>query len=292
MSSRKISIISFLLLVTMVFVSGCGKSSSNNAPPAATPVYKVEYLPGTGMNAPIQGKTAFQIKITKQSDNSAATGLSPTLTLTMHMTNGDSHATPVDSVKESGTPGTYDCTAYYLMASGPTMGTWEMKVTVGNETTTFNPDVAMAMGSDTVRAILYGVDDIVTNMSGTSYNKYYIFRDGMIGAAMPTMKLYITHGENMMMDFKAVSMGSVLSSPTGTVTSMTVQASLDGGSTWSPATDNANGHWSIPGMMGLVSGQTCTITVKLSVNAQDKTTDGKAPSGANAYATFLVTPGM
>ena len=133
MSLRTFSIISFLLLFTIAFVAGCGKSSSDTA----SPVYKVEYLPGTGMNAPIQGKTAFQLKISKQSDGSPATGLSPALTLKMHMTNGDSHATPVDSVKESSTPGTYDCTVYYLMASGPTMGTWEMNVTVGNETSVF-----------------------------------------------------------------------------------------------------------------------------------------------------------
>jgi hypothetical protein len=278
-----------LLPALLALLGACGSSSSTNT---ASPVYKIEYLPGTGMNAPVQGKTVFQLKITKQSDGSAATGLNPSLTVMMHMTNGDSHATPVDSVTESGTPGTYDCTVYYLMASGPTMGTWDMNITVGGETTTFHPDVAMAMGSDTVRTTLYGSDDIITAMSGTTYNKYYIFRDGMVSASMPMLKLYFSHSENMMMDFTSVSVGSVLSNPTGTVTSMTVQASLDGGTTWVPSVDDANGHWSIAGLTGLVSGQTSTIYVKLAVNGQDKTTDGAAPSSTNAYATFLVTPGM
>jgi hypothetical protein len=290
MKTIKRLLLAMLLMVLLALLGACGTSSSDTA--TASPVYKVEYLPGTGMNAPVQGKTVFQLKITKQSDGSAATGLNPSLTLVMHMINGDSHATPVDSVKESGTPGTYDCTVYYLMASGPTMGTWDMNFTVGGETTIFHPDVAMAMGSETVRTTLYGSDDIVTALSGTTYNKYYIFRDGMISAAMPTLKLFLSHSENMMMNFKSVSVGSVLSNPTGTVTSMTVQASPDGGSTWVAGVDDANGHWSITGLMGLVSGQTSTIYVKVTVNGQDKTTDGAAPSSTNAYATFLVTPGM
>ncbi len=283
---RIFSVIFPVVIVMLLFVSGCGKSSSD----PASPVYKVEYVPGTGMNAPVQGKTVYQLKITRQSDGSAATGLAPTLTMTMFMINGDKHSTPADAVKESATPGYYDCTVYYLMASGPTMGTWEMKVSVAGETTTINPDVAMAMGSDTVRATLYGSDDIVSGMSGTTYNKYYIFRDGMTSQSMPTLKLYISHAEDMMMDFKAASEGSVLSSPTDTVATMTIQASMDGGSTWIPGIDNTNGHWSVPGLTGLVTGQTSTIYVKLNVNSQDKTTDGNTASSSNNYATFIVTP--
>jgi hypothetical protein len=112
----------------------------------------------------------------------------------------------------------------------------------------------------------------------------------MISQTMPTLKLYISHAENMMMDFKAASLGSVLSSPTGTVTTMIIQASLDGGSTWISGIDNLNGHWSVPGLTGLITGQTSTIYVKLNVNGQDKTTDGNAASGSNASATFIVTP--
>jgi hypothetical protein len=285
MQFKKTLVLMLAAAAILALAAACGTSSSSNN--GASPVYNVEYIPGTGMNAPVQGKTTFQIRITKQSDGSAATGLNPTMTLMMHMTSGGNHATPVESVKESTTPGTYDCTVYYLMASGPTMGTWEMNVTVNGETTTFHPDVAMAMGSDNVRATLYGADDLVT---GTTYNKYYLFRDGPVSAATPTLKLYISHGEDMMLDFKAVSMGSVLSS--GIVTSMTVQASSDGGATWFTATDNTNGHWSVSGFSNIVSSQTTTIYVKLNVNSQDKTTDGADESGANGYATFYVTPGM
>jgi hypothetical protein len=46
----------------------------------------------------------------------------------------------------------------------------------------------------------------------------------------------------------------------------------------------------MPGLTGLVSGQTNTIYVRVNVNGEDKTTDGNAASGANAYAAFAVMP--
>ncbi len=277
-----------IAVVTVFSAAGCGSSSSDNS---TVNVYKVQYLPGTGMNAPVQGKTVFQLNITKQSDGSPATGLTPALAFTMHMTNGDMHSTPLESVTEAGTPGMYDCTVYYLMASGPTMGTWNMAVTVNGETTTFTPDVGMAMGADTVRALLYGPDDIVSSMSGTQYNKYYLFSDGPVSAASPTFKLYISHGEDMMMTFQPVSIGSVLSSPTGTVTTMTVQASTNNtfASNVVSGADDGNGHWSMTGITDLATAGTHTIYVKLQVNGQDKTTNGAAASGTNAYQTFVVT---
>lgn len=285
---HRISVWNILFVIALSLIAACGNSSSD----PASAVYKVAYLPGTGMNSPTQGKTVFQLKITRQSDGSPATGLNPSLTLTMHMANGHTHATPVDSITESGTAGVYDCTVYYLMASGANMGTWEMNVMVNGETTKFYPDVAMAMGSDNFSATLYGASDIVTGMSGTSYNKYYIFRDGMASASMGTLDLYFSHSENMMMDFTAVSDGSVLSSPTSTITSLIVSASTDSTFASGVATgiDHAHGHWTLSGLTNLVSAQTTTVYVKLNVNGQDKTTNGDPASGINAYATFFVTP--
>ncbi len=284
---HRLRVWNLLFIIALSFTAACGSSSSDPAPVG----YKVEYLPGTGMNAPTQGKTTFQLRITKQSDGSPVTGLSPSMTLTMHMTNGHTHATPIDSITESGTAGVYDCIVYYLMASGPSMGTWEMDVTVNGETTTFYPDVAMAMGIDNFSATLYGADDVISGMSGTSYNKHYIFRDGMASASMGSINLYFSHSENMMMDFTAVSDGSVLSAPTGTITSMIVSASTD--STFASGVvtgiDHDHGHWSLSGL-NLVSAETTTVYVKLNVNGQDKTTDGESASGTNAYATFIVTP--
>jgi len=83
-----------------LMIASCGKSDDSSTP--AT-VYKVEYVPGTSMTPPMQGKTTFQLSITKTSDNSPAAGLTPTLSFTMHMTNGDTHTTPADLVSESTT---------------------------------------------------------------------------------------------------------------------------------------------------------------------------------------------
>jgi hypothetical protein len=76
-----------------------------------------------------------------------------------------------------------------------------------------------------------------------------------------------------------------------TVNTVNIFASTDGAAwTSAPAVETAKGHWSIGGLAGLVSGQTGTVYVKLAVNGEDKTTDGNAASGTNAYATFTVMP--
>jgi hypothetical protein len=263
---------------------------------ALTNTYRVEYIPGT-MGAFI-GKTMFKIRITDRTTGSPATGLvganALALMPTMHMATM-THGTPVDVITEdSANPGTYNCSIYYLMASGPSMGFWELKIMIGSgmaETATFYPKVGMAMGSDTIVQRLYGPADIISMPSGTQYAKYVLFRNGMVNASTGTLNLLIAHTENMMMNFKLVSLGSVLSSPTGTVTSMVVTAATDAAFT-SPVSgvDGGNGHWSLPGISGLSSGVSTTIYVKLRVNDEDKTTDGLDATGANSYTPFVVTP--
>jgi len=75
------------------------------------------------------------------------------------------------------------------------------------------------------------------------------------------------------------------------VTSMAVSAATDTAFT-SPVigADNGGGHWSLTGLSGLSSGVTATVYVKMQVNGQDKTSDGAAASGSNAYTSFIVTP--
>jgi hypothetical protein len=263
---------------------------------ALTDTYRVEYLPG--MMAAATGKTMFKIRITDRTTGSPVTGLAAANALAllteMHMATKN-HGTPVDVITEDGSnPGTYDCTIYYLMASGLNMGFWELTVMVGSgtpEVATFYPQVGMAMGTDTIIQRLYGPADIISMPSGTQYTRYVLFRNGSVNASTGTLNLLIAHVENMMMDFPLVSLGSVLSSPTGTVTSMTVTAATDTAFS-SPivGVDGGNGHWSLPGLGGLTSGVTTTIYIKMNVNGEDKTTNGAAPSGANAYTSFVVTP--
>jgi hypothetical protein len=237
------------------------------------------------------GKTTFKLRVTNRSyPNAAASGLALSIYPLMHMQTMN-HSTPIGVITDNG-DGTYDCTVYYLMMSGANMGYWELQVKIGSETATFYPAVSMAMGTDTVSTSLYGPADAGMNSMMTGY--YRLFNDGIVSAASPTFKLHISHQESMMTTFKAVSLGSVLSSPTRTVTSITVLASTDSAFSSGPtvtATDDGNGRWSMPGMTGLASAGTATVYVKLNVNGQDKTTDGLVsnPSGTNTYATFTVT---
>jgi hypothetical protein len=146
---------------------------------ALTDMYKVEYLPG--MMPATQGKSSFKIRITNRGDGSPATGLSLSLMPTMHMATM-SHMTPVDGTITENVPGTYSCTAYYLMASGMGMGYWELKVQIGGmggETATFYPSVGMAMGGTTVRSTLKGQSDLIAGMMSPSKRNYYLFKDGL-----------------------------------------------------------------------------------------------------------------
>jgi hypothetical protein len=243
------------------------------------------------MMAASQGKTAFKIRITNRSNGLPATGLTVSLMPMMHMA-AMSHSTPVDVVTESATAGTYDCTVYYLMASGPGMGYWELKVMIGGmmgETATFYPNVGMSMGANTVRATLKGQNDIISSMTGTEKRSYYLFNEGLTGTT--GFNLFIAAKESMM-SYPVVSGGTTLHDETGaawTVNPITVLASTDG-STWTAANDNTGGHWSVTGLSGLSSGVTGTIYVKLNINGEDKTTNGNVASGSNAYASFTVTP--
>jgi hypothetical protein len=273
---------------------GLNKSKLTSTPFSTTfltPSYKVEYVPGT-MSA-TQGKTSFKIRLTNRSDGTPATGKAITLMPKMYMSTM-SHAAPVDQVVESGTPGTYDCTVYYLMASGPGMGYWELKVMIGMESACFYPQVAMTMGS-TARATLKGVSDTYPGMMGPAKRTYYLFNGGLSGMGdSKTFQLFIAAADDsMMMSYPPVSPGSTLHDATNaawTVSAMAVEASSDGGSTWTAGLDGGGGHWSVAGLAGLGSGG--TILTRITVNGEQKTTDGNAPAGANGYATFTIVPGM
>jgi hypothetical protein len=270
---------------------------------ALTDTYRVQYIPGAMPAA--EGKTTFTVKITKRSDGSAATGLSVTLMPKMNMA-GHSHSTPVDTVVEdSGNPGTYKCTVYYLMAStmasGMSMGYWELKVMIGpgmsGETACFCPQVGMAMGS-TPSVRLRGVNDLIPSMTGTTGTSrtYLLFNDGLnnMGGTY-TLNLFIAVPDDaMMMSFPAVSVGTQLHDQNGavwTVTAMTVEASTDGAN-WVVATDKGSGHWSVAGLTGLSSGVGGSVYVRVTVNGEQKTTDGLPVTGTNGHATFTVIPGM
>lgn len=258
---------------------------------ALTDSYKVEYLPD--MMAATQGKSKFQIKLTNRSDGSSASGKPVSLVPLMHMSTKN-HTTTVEPVIDNN-DGTYSCTVYYVMASmmnGVSMGVWELKVMIGNESATFYPTVDMPMGN-TMLAKLTGIDDVMAGMTGDEKRTYFMYHDGLAAGSGGgyTFGLFLATKEGMM-NFPAVTVGSQLKDQTGTpwtVTTILVQVSTDG-TTWVDATDSGNGHWSATGLTGLSSGVSGKIYVKLTVNGEQKTTDGLAASSTNGYQTFTVVP--
>ncbi|HMK43119.1 MAG TPA: hypothetical protein VK445_03185 [Dissulfurispiraceae bacterium] len=262
---------------------------------ALTPTYRVEYVPG--MMAPIAGKTQFKLKVTYRMTHAAASGLTLSLMPLMHMP-GMSHTAPVDAVVEDGAnPGTYNCTVYYLMTSGPMMGFWDLKVAIGSgmsgESATFHPPVGMGMGDTKKFNLKGGANDYISSgMSGTSTRTYMLFNDGLVSGMTSTFNLFIATMESMM-NMPPVSIGTVLSSPVGTVQAGTtsLQASLDTSfSSVVTGSDLGSGHWTIPGISSLVTGTQNSVYIKWTVNGEVKTS-GSGTATVD-YATFSVTPGM
>jgi hypothetical protein len=281
---RMITFLSCLSL-TALLLSACGSSTTSNTPVVLTTpqsTYLVEYVPGAA--AAKEGKTTFQLKVKHRSDGSPAAGLTLKLAPIMHMSDKD-HGTPVDVVTETvpGTSGTYDCTVYYLMGDhmmSTLMGYWELQVKIGAEVASFYPSVSSQMaGADTWKATMKSSSDILNGKT------YYLFSDGMVTAASPTFKLYISRSEN-----DPPTIFSAISS--ATTSSLIVTVATDT-SFSAPATtsDDGNGHFSFTGLTDLVSAATHTVYVKLNVDAEDKTSDGLATnaSGTNLYQSFKVT---
>jgi hypothetical protein len=255
-----------------------------------TSTYKIEYIPG--MMAAAIGKTSFKFKVALKSDGSPATGLNIALMPVMYMATKN-HSTPFEPVIEDrSSPGIYNCTIYYLMASGPGMGYWELKTTIGSgmsgETAIFYPEVGMAMGTTTVRATLKGQLDSISGSPSAVQRTYFLFNEGLTDVT--TFNIFLAARETMM-NHPAVSTGTVLhdaSNTAWTVDPIVVSASTDK-MIWVDAVDNDGGHWTA-GLPGLSTGVMDTIYVRVTVNGEQKTTDGMAPSKSNGYGSFTVTP--
>lgn len=257
---------------------------------ARTANYKVELEYPTGVTNAKMGKTTFTIKLSNRSDDTPASGQALKLIPYMHMATKD-HSSPVDAVVNNG-DGTYSCTVYYLMTtmmSGVTQGVWELQVKINDtETAVFFPNVGMAQGTALVK--LYGSSsDMVASMGTTPPAKrtYLLFKDS-VSAAANTFNLFLaTRDDARMMNFPAVSGGSILTSETGTTwpvepAKSSVQVSTDN-STFVDAVDNGNGHWSATDP-GLILGSGATVYVKVKINNEFKTD----LAGTTGYATFTL----
>jgi hypothetical protein len=160
------------------------------------------------------------------------------------------------------------------------MGTWDLTFSIGGESATFNPTVAMAMGT-TPKITLKGISDKIGMMGSMSSRSYYVFNDGISGS---TVKLFIAAADDSMkMSFLAVSVGSVL---TGlTVSTMTIEVSSDKNS-WTQLTDDGTGHWSKTGLPMLAVG--AHLYVRMTINGEQKTTDGAVVGASNAFGDFTI----
>jgi hypothetical protein len=273
---------------------------------ALTASYVVEYESVTPMSATM-GKTMFRIKLTNRADGTPASGKAVTLRPYMYMAT-KSHTTPMEAVIESTTPGTYDCTVYYVMSTamaGVPMGVWELKVTVdAGESVKFFPTVGMPMGSTTLAKLTGVIDrndpanpvdtDSIMGMAGKETRTWFLFNDGLSGpVGNNTFKLFLATKEmtNSMLTFPAVKTGDTLLNQAGVswgVNSIAVEVSTDK-ATWITATDAGNGHWTAAGLTGLTAGTTGSVYVRLTVNGLQKTTDGNVVGANNGYQTFTVT---
>ncbi len=269
--------------------------------------YRFEYL--EGMMSAMEGKTKFQLRVTDVATGSIEqSGLSLSLMAKMHMET-KMHTTPVDGCLESATSGTYDCTLFYLMPSvmnDMSMGYWELNVTADNmETVQFYPSVTMAMngaGKHKLTAQATGttiVDDLTIStyddyvMMMTSARKYFMFKDDVSGSAgNHTVRLFVAVQESMM-SFPALyqnqtyNVGELYSLMANLIL---MELSTDG-STWSAMTDEGDGYWNIASVTGLTDGQENNFYLRLTVNGEQKTTNGMLPAGdgTNDYSTFTFT---
>jgi hypothetical protein len=257
---------------------------------ADTVSYKVEYIPGAVPAT--MGRTDFKIRLTNKSDGTPAVGKNVTLLPYMYMST-KSHTTPADPVIDNG-DGTYSCSVYFVMASmsnGVSMGIWQLKVNIDAESASLYPTVAMASGFTTL-AKLTGINDSISGLAGPEKRTYFLFRDSLTaGAGGYSFGLYLATKENML-SFPAVKTGSQLTDQSGTpwtVNSMSVQLSTDA-TTWIDATNSGNGHWLASGLTGLTPGVSGKIYVRLTVNGEQKSTDGAVIGAANGYQTFTVIP--
>lgn len=264
---------------------------------AVTDSYEVTYLPhamAASAGQEQQGKSSFTLRITDLNDQ-AQSGLAPTLSAIMYM-QSHQHSTPSISITEDPEQaGYYLVTVYYLMPSlmmnGTSMGYWKLVVDIAGEQATFFPRVGMAMGSDTVRANLKGQDDLAPNMMGSEESRpYYLFRHAINHVQDSTnFKVFIATRENMMR-FPFLETGLTLNAGLAqelSINDIRVRMSSDEQS-WAAAVYEQNGLWSAD-LTGLTPGETASIYVELTVNAEQKTDDGTAPDGTADNAMFTVT---
>lgn len=282
---------------------GCDSSDSDSNDTdgngsAETATYKMT-LSAPEMGA-VEGKTTFKLTVT-DADDVAVVDTTPKMMPLMTMISNHQHSSPHTGCTPTNDQGVSDCTVYFLMGSGPTMGTWDLTFTVGMgdeaESKVFQPSVMMAMG-DTKKAQLKGgagdqIPGMMANMPEA--RSYYIFNNGLSGmTGNHSIELYIAAKESGM-SYPALALNTELKDGENTPltpTTIAVKVSADKDAVdadWVTAVSAGAGIYTASNLTGLTNNSSGKLYVKLSVNGEDKTTDGNGV-GAN-FAEFNVTPG-
>lgn len=224
----------------------------------------------------------------------------------MYMLSGHDHTTPHshDPVATGG--GQYVLDNYYVMASemagGTPMGVWDYVAYIkedsdGNRATAehttavvFHPQVKMPMGGKVLVATASNVADQWTNMNGVTQARPYRvwLHDARPNASSGHDVTLFVSTQNIpnpapgsdphahTMSFPSVYVGRTLQGPadpvTGVrpnvpITSVTVEVSTDGGTTWQAlAADGTTGRYTATQITGLSAGSAATMQVRLTVN--------------------------
>lgn len=288
--------------VSLIMMQACNHEEVAPDPTVSlTDSYSVKYASDMSMIS--DGKSTFTLEITDVNTGDPVTGLTVSVMPMMYMAAGHMHDTPVGAVVDNG-DGSYEATVYYLMPSmmnGVVAGEWELRVKIGTETAYFYPDVMMAMG-DTTNAKLKGQADMIMGMNMMSgememqNRTYIIFKNHLMGSTgNHTFSFFLAARESMMSHvavYESVTLNlgetyELLVSP------ITVEVSTDGAN-WTTAMVSSDGNYMVSGLTGLTDNQLGEIYVRLTIQGEQKTTNGlaEAGDGSNDYATFTVTPGM
>jgi hypothetical protein len=213
------------------------------------------------------------------------------------------HSAPVEQPVETATAGTYDATVYFQMASGATMGFWELQVTVGQgaqaETFCFHPDIGMVMAGMTTANVKLSSpaassDVIVGATAGTTAPRpYLLFNDGL-SMDKTTLRVFLAAPSDAgMMSFPAVSAGTQLplaDGSTRTVGAVVVEGTQDDGVTVLAGTPVAGlpGHYDVAGLTGVGGATAATVKLRVAVDGEVKLL------GAAQWApiTFAASGGM
>ncbi len=251
---------------------------------------KVELTMGSNSPLPMMPSVAHNVHKVTLTDNANGAAVDVTAggtttavksSVLMHMLSGHSHTAPhsvnYDAANSDPANGIYLFDAYYVMASsmgGAPSGVWDFEVVVtdgGTDTSAlFHPEVKMAMDGSVYFSKGSNSNDTTMNMEGaTSPRPYWAWLNSVTAntAGGHDLTLFISTKVTMM-SFPAVYSGVDLGTAmaANVKATVTVEVSVDSGTTWTAMTEDGNGYFSTTALAGLTSGTANTVMVRLTVD--------------------------